>query len=243
MKKLMLIGFVLLAFSETSHAQNFVTLYTPGFQLSRFNATGVRLDDAGTLGDVKGSINHILFKGDGIVNNMVLGVDVSMIGLSLIKGFKNNDYSYYGSAFDFRIGAALELGDETKIGAGIDLGARGIGYYKDNVDYFRGQYTYFTLGVTLVGLHAIDEKIYIMPKLSFDPMFGKNVDKITDGMSFKFETSIGYRFAGGLGFSITPGIERMKFLYLGETVDHQEEVRKTQINTSFLQFGLSFMLD
>lgn len=242
MKKLILIGFILVAFTEISSAQNFITLYTPGYQLSHFNATGIRLDDAGTLGNVKGNINHLLCKGDGIANNMVFGIDVSQILLALIRGVNNGGGSSYGAAFDVRIGAAVQLGDATKVGAGLDLGARAIDYDKDNVD-FRGQYHYFTMGVTLVGLHTIEEKIYIMPKLSFDPMFGKDVDKITDGMSFKFETSIGYRFAGGLGFSITPGIERMKFLYLGETADHQEEVRKTKINTSFLQFGLSFMLD
>lgn len=241
-KKVFLLVYFACFLSCVSFSQNFITLYTPGYQLSHFKATGVRLDDAGTLGNVKGNINHLLFKGDGIVNNMVFGCDVSLLFVGLIKGLNNGDYSYYASAFDVRYGAAFELGDATKIGAAVGFGVTGIDYDQDNID-FRGQYKYYTLGITFVGLHAIEEKIYIMPKLSFNPMFGKDVDKITDGMSFKFETSIGYRFLGGLGFSITPGIERMKFLYLGETEDHQEEVRKTQINTSFLHFGISFMLD
>ena len=228
--------------SGSAFSQNMITFYIPGCQLSRFKATDVTLNYAGDRGDVKGSINHITAKGDGIANNLVFGMDMSQLGVALSRGLFKSMGSVYGGVFEVRMGYAAELGDGLKIGAAVDLGAKGINYMKDSVD-FQDQYRFFTLGLTVVGLKSFDETVYIMPKLSFNPVYGNELDKITRGMTYKFETTIGYRFAGKLGFSITPGFERMKFLRKHVEYDQPVTIKATKINTSYVQFGLSFMLD
>lgn len=241
-KKVLLSAVAAFLFSGMSLSQNFITFYYPGYQLSRFKATNVRMNYSGTEGDLKGSINHITAKGDGIANNLVFGADMTQLLTALIRGLTKNMGSVYGGIFEFRLGYAAQIGSSTKLGAGIDIGARGMNYVKDSID-LQGDYKFITTGITFVGLQSFDERIYVMPKLSLNPMFGKAVDKITDGMSVKFETSLGYRLGDKIGVSITPGIDRMKFLEKDVTPDYQTVVVERRINFTYLHFGISFMLD
>jgi hypothetical protein len=234
MKKIIFCFVICFAFVLNSHAQSFITAYMPGYQVAGFHGQNVQYNNV-QRGDIHGKINNFIFKGDGIANHFVCGMDVSLVLNSLIHGFKASG-SYYGAAFDVRMGYAPSLGDNLKLGIGIDAGARGIQYDKDSI--LMDGYSYYVFGGTLVGLYNIGDAIYIMPKLSFDPIFTDKTDSPVDGMSTKFEISAGLKFGGALGFSITPGFEKIKFNY----EDH-DEIKESFIKTKYLQFGFSFMFE
>jgi hypothetical protein len=235
MKKIIfLLAFVSLVYAPL-HSQSFLTTYMPGFQFSRFHGTDIRYNNS-QRGNINGKINHILFKGDGIADHFICGIDVSLI----LRGLLDNRASYYGSGFEVRMGYAPSLGDKAKLGAAVDVGYRGFRYRGDTV--FVDDYSYAVFGGTIVGLYNIGETIYIMPKLSLDPIFSKNTDKVVDGFATKFEISAGFRFAGAFGISITPGFERLKFNY----EDHsgsEDVIKASYIKTKFLQVGISLSFD
>lgn len=219
----------------TLSAQSFITFYMPGYQLSGFHAQNIRYNNV-KRGDINGKINHLTFKGDGIANHFICGIDVSGVLLSLTRPGK----SYYCAGFDARMGYAVSAGDGLKIGLGVDAGYRGLRYKSDTT--LVDSYNYGVFGGTLVGLYSIGDAIYIMPKLSFDPIFSDQTTGTTDGLCTKFEVSAGLRFGGNFGFSITPGFEHMKFLFEDKS-GSEDVIAESFIKTKYLDFGISFMFD
>lgn len=234
MKKIISLLLLAVVCCTALKSQSFIT-FMPGYQFSGFRAKDIRYNNV-HRGDIKGKINHITFKGDGIANHFICGIDVSLI----LRGLLDNKASYYGSAFEVRMGYAPSIGNNFKLGAAVDAGYRGFRYNADTVAIT--DYSYAVFGGTIVGLFNIDEFVYIMPKLSLDPVYSNHTVKVVDGFSTKFEISAGLRLAGALGISITPGFERLKFNYEDDS-GPEDVIKASYVKTKFLQVGLSFCFD
>lgn len=235
MKKVAFLFFCLLLVCNASKAQNFMTMYIPSYQTTSFKAENVPASN-GVHGDASGSFSHTTFKGDGIVGNLVMGIDVTGIWLAVVRGKITSPDSepFYGGGFDMSLGGAFNITSTTKLGAAANI-TYGHGlHYTDGTNTFTNYIS--GLGFTIIGLQSFGKRLYLMPKLVFYPKWKSNFN--TD---VRFETSIGFRLIGPLGVSITPGFEKL-------TINNDQKQGTTVVSMpagyvhfSYMQYGISFM--